>query len=256
MLSCGARTKPLLVAGSTCFGSRFDLREAAVTEEMMNRLACRAYMYELLHVIFGAVPDQDGLDRLRSEETFQVLGYYAALQSDPVRADVFDACCKLFENPAGADCGEDAVAVLESSFTRLFMVPGAEYVHPWESPYVGKEVTIFQESTLDVRKRYAAFGFQVEGVHHFPDDHVATMMHFLGALSSRAFGAYGEGDEGRVREILAAQADFLDAHLTYWRPKFLEALDHHDLLGFYVGCARVMDAFLIDDREFLRGYLR
>ena len=213
-------------------------------------------MYELFHVVFGAVPDQDVLARLRSDETAQVLDYYADAQSDRGCSQAFESCRALFEQPAGPDCVEDCAEVLKSSFTRLFMVPGAEYVHPWESPYVGKEVTIFQESTLYVRRRYAAFGFQVEGIRHFPDDHIATMMHFLGALSSNAFQAYSEGDEGRVREIMTAQADFLDSHLTYWRPRFLEALDQRDLLGFYVGCAKAMDVFLTEDREFLKGYLR
>ena len=57
---------------------------------------------------------------------------------------------------------------MEVAFNKLFMVPGGSYAYPWESPYLGKDATLFKESTLDVRERYAKYGFEAEMKGHFP----------------------------------------------------------------------------------------
>lgn len=237
-----------------------------MTEETMNRLAYRAYLYELFHIVFGAVPSAEEIDCLRSETTAETLMFYADRQSEPTRREAFSACMSAFSDIVVDDCRDtDAhcegktqycVESLKSSYTRLFLVPGQDYVHPWESPYVGKEVTLFQESTLDVRGRYAAFGFRAEGFKHFPEDHIAMMLHFMGALSSRVFEAYSNHEDAKACDLMRAQSDFISVHLTYWRPKFLDDLYEKDSLGFYAVCGRALDAFLQDDFHFLECYLR
>ena len=77
------------------------------------------------------------------------------------------------------------IEALASDYAKLFQVPGASYVHPWESPYVGKESMVFQESTLDVRSFYHEAGFKLRAEKHFPDDHIAAMMDYLGRTSAR-----------------------------------------------------------------------
>jgi len=181
-------------------------------------------------------------------------GEAACAEGEPA-TDPYTGCWRTLEEVSRGNDPAGTLEALVSSYTRLFMVPGDEYVHPWESPYRGKEVMLFQESTLDVRERYRAFGFEAEGYRHFPEDHIAMMMHFLGALGSEAYTAHEGHDHERLMEILEAQRSFIDEHLTYWRPRFVEALELRDSLGFYLMFARTLDAFLADDRAFLREVL-
>lgn len=76
---------------------------------------------------------------------------------------------------------------MKVAFNKLFMVPGGSYVYPWESPYLGKDATLFKESTLDVRERYAKYGFEAEMKGHFPEDHIAMMMQFLACLADESY---------------------------------------------------------------------
>ena len=95
------------------------------------------------------------------------------------------------------------MASLKASFTRLFLVPGASFVHPWESPYIGKEVMLFQESTLDVRHRYAAYGFAAAEFGHFPEDHVSMMLDFLGNGDERYHAAHN-GILAAIEQVIAS----------------------------------------------------
>ncbi len=99
-------------------------------------------------------------------------------------------------------------------------MPGAYYVHPWESPYVGKESMVFQESTLDVRSFYHAAGFKLRAEKRFPDDHIAATMDYLGRSSQRAYEAFADGRDDEARRTLAAQGQFVDRHLLKWVDQF------------------------------------
>ena len=139
---------------------------------------------------------------------------------------------------------------LKSDFTRLFLVPGGAYVHPWESPYIGKETMLFQESTLDVRHRYREHGFAAVEFGHFPEDHVSMMLDFLAHLSSRAFDAFGDGDDAQVAHVLSAQEDFMRAHLLNWLPDFRGKLHAADEAGTFARMADALQAFLEVDARF------
>ncbi|WP_449138674.1 TorD/DmsD family molecular chaperone, partial [Slackia sp.] len=155
-------------------------------ERIGMALADRAYIYRLFHVALGAEPNAEELDVLASEQTRAVFGRLAesdvanakrlatwdeGLKVDSMCSDALtrmvELCAVLGERQANDSAYADAMKV---AFNKLFMVPGGSYVYPWESPYLGKDATLFKESTLDVRERYAKYGFEAEMKGHFPED--------------------------------------------------------------------------------------
>ena len=127
-------------------------------------------------------------------------------------------------------------------------MPGEHYVHPWESPYTGKESVVFQESTLDVRSFYHAAGFKLRAEKRFPDDHIAAMMDYLGALSQRAYEAFADGRDDEAARTLATQRQFVDRHLLNWVDQFAAKVIEHDAQGCYGVLAGGMAAFAALDR--------
>jgi len=226
-----------------------------MTEELTQRLAYRTYLYELLHVIFGSMPTVEVMETLTGSTTLEVLSYYAEAQqyeqNDEFEHNPFLLCKRTLEEFLKQPDEDEVARELASSFTQLFMVPGDGYVHPWESPYRGKEAMLFQESTLDVRYRYKEFGFEADHHKRFPEDHIAMMLHFLGALSAEAYDAHVQRDDERLHTVLDAQGSFIEEHLTRWRSRFVEEIALKDSLGFYLAFARSLDVFVVEDMDFI-----
>lgn len=244
--------------------------EEQAVETFAMRLANRAYLYRILHIAFGAEPSEEELEVLGSGQTGEALRFLAQTDEAARVRIAFDTSEGTREEPAAealeraaglaADLGAkahdaEAVSALKDCYTRLLVVPGPGFVYPWESPYIGQETMIFQESTLDVRARFKAQGYQAVLHHHFPEDHISMMLDFLAHLSTRAFEAYGDGDDARARKTLKAQVEFIEAHLGEWVSEFAREVRKKDVLGAYATLADALSVFLEIDRLFVRGAL-
>ena len=230
-------------------------------------LARRTYLYRLFHVVFGSRPTGEGVAKVLGGETPALLGSVG----EALARDGFADLAGRTLGPSGrslAACAEDArawaeraqgetadperaqalAARMRASYDRLFQVPGEHYVHPWESPYTGKESVVFQESTLDVRSFYHAAGFKLRAEKRFPDDHIAAMMDYLGALSQRAYEAFADGRDDEAARTLATQRQFVDRHLLNWVDQFAAKVIEHDAQGCYGVLAGGMAAFAALDR--------
>ena len=260
-------------------------------EEIGMRLANRAYLYRIFHIVFGTEPSSEELSVLSAQETIEALKYLSAveqkaplsfeteLQKNGQETSVSAASAPAPSMPASkatapkpapdtlsdvtalfASLGEktddaDYIDTLKSNFTRLFLVPSKSYVYPWESPYVGREMLLFQESTLDVRNRYREHGFAAVEFGHFPEDHISMMLDFLAHLSTRLFDAFCDGKDEDVRWILSSQESFLAEHIMNWISLFQESLNEKDNLGFYSQSGEALRVFLEIDRLFLKDAL-
>jgi len=240
--------------------------EEQLIEALGMRLANRAYIYRILHIVFGAEPSRDELVTLGAQETIDAFRYLSE-EEQASRTFIEIAVKEDVETISGARSLTDALALLnslrekiddadfvealKSEFTKLFIIPGSSYVHLWESPYIGKEKMLFQESTLDVRHRYREHGIEALEFGHFPEDHLSMMFDFLAILSARVFDAFSDGDDEEFKRILASQGDFIAAHLTLWLPKFHKDLYKKDKRGIYNQFAEVLRAFLEVDKLFI-----
>lgn len=229
-------------------------------EAMGMRLANRAYLYRLFHIAFGAEPSKEMLAALCSRESVEALRYFgstdeaAHMREDGTGrslAEVLDSIADALAECAGKEEDPDYVESMKSAFTRLFLVPGSSYVYVWESPYIGKETMLFQESTLDVRRRYAEYGFTAVEFGHFPEDHLSMMLDFLAHLSSTAYDVFGDGGDEELFRILSSQQEFVSEHIVNWLPAFRERLDEKDVSGMYSDLAEALYTFLQVDSSFM-----
>lgn len=230
-----------------------EARGRNVEEHMIEvrgmRLANRAYLYRIFHIVFGAIPSDEEMNTLASQTTIDAFEY---LSSEVSSSEVLLQTVALLASLPEQASDPDYVESRKSDFTRLFLVPGSSYVYPWESPYVGKELMLFQESTLDVRSRYGEYGFAAVEYRHFPEDHLSMMLDFLAHLSTRAFDAFDDGRDEEVAKILSSQKDFIATHLTNWIGDFEEEVSKKDEAGFYNQLTAALCVFLDADSRFLQ----
>jgi TorA maturation chaperone TorD len=244
--------------------------EEQMIETVGMRLANRAYLYGIFHIVFGAEPSNDEMNALTAQTTIDAFRYLSdtdhasracletGVRENTQETSAIEILSHMAEFLASLGKKMDDAEYLESlrsDFTRLFLVPGNSYVYPWESPYVGKEMMLFQESTLDVRRRYREYGFAAMEYGHFPEDHLSMMLDFLAHLSSRAFDAFGDGDDRNVKRILSSQKEFIVTHFINWLSDFYNDLSKKDVMGVYCQFADALRAFLETDRIFVEDTL-
>lgn len=218
-------------------------------------LARRAYLYDLLHSVFGGDCSPDFVAKLfgpQAREMFSceataLSGGDLALDGERVLAKMdrsLDGCARevLACYDGHRDLTSDAVAALasemEGDYAKLFQIPGDCYVHMWESPYVGTEQTLFQCSTLDVRAAYHAAGLKLQAEKQFPDDHIAAMLGYLSCMGSRAYEAYADGCDSECRKALLGSKAFLEAHVLTWVNAFAQKVIERDARGLYAAFAQ------------------
>ena len=213
-------------------------------QKMGLRLARRAYVYNLMHVIFGVEPDCEILERAFNEQTVDTLD---ALEKEC--ADRVDDCAQCCHNACIAvrkiiDLeSRELVDEFQDDYSKLFVAPGDTYVRQWESSYIGKEGMVFQDSTLDVRSFYHDAGLKLVAEKRFPDDHLAAMMDYLGRLSERAYDEFADGDDKAVLVTLDVQTRFLHCHVLTWVDAFASKVVECDERGRYAAFAGLLAAF-------------
>lgn len=178
-------------------------------------LANRSYIYTYLWRAFAADPDEALLAAIASDEALEECLLFAG---EGTRA--------ASEQRALADlaAAPDTLEVIKGDYTKLFIGPGKLPAPPWESVYVAGEDLLFQPSTLEVRDAYRKAGYQATGYPHEADDHLATELGFMEALSKDSQAAYDAGDSAKLRLLLSQQTMFLAQHLNVWLPQFVERL--------------------------------
>lgn len=226
-------------------------------------LARRAYLYSLFHAVFGGEPKLDAMEKVYGDQTVGVLEALrdevsSCGDSELAARSLGDGGPRLDEavnaslscvEMISASMGAWIVEELKSDFARLFVVPDVSYVHLWESPYTGKDGMVFQESTLDVRSFYHAAGFKLQAEKHFPDDHIAAMMDYLGRMAQRAYEAYADGDDAAAADALDVQRRFVEGHVLTWADDFAAKVAQFDGRGCYAALAYGMAAFARFDYE-------
>ena len=218
-------------------------------------LARRAYLYSILHAVFGGDCSPDFATNLFGAQTREMLaGEVAALSDEDLPIDAAHipgkmdcslddcakgalTCCDEHLDPS-SDAAVALASEMEGDYAKLFQIPGEQYVHLWESPYVGTEQTLFQCSTLDVRAAYHAAGLKLQAEKQFPDDHIAAMLEYLSFMGSRAYEAYADGHDSKCRNALRDSKAFLEAHVLTWVNAFAQKVIEKDDRGLYAAFAQ------------------
>lgn len=233
-------------------------------EALGLKLAQRAYLYGAFHLVFSGEPTEESARSMFAEQTREALAFAAALMGrdglEAVAGRSLVAGAPTLgllaqEGPQCVDAGAERlnddgfVEELRSDYTRLLRVPGESYVYPWESPYLGQEAMMFQESTVDVRSYYHDAGLELAAEKHFPDDHIAAMMDYLHHQGLASYEAFADGDDAEAANLLAVQLEFLQRHVLTWVDDFAAKMLTNDARGYYGSLAGAMAAFTRADAE-------
>ena len=197
-----------------------------------QRLQARqAVAYHFLGRCFHAPPSAAWLEALARDRLFQAWPMPTGDEDTAAGLALLAAYCERWD-PAQLDA-------LTWDFNRLFVGPGEMLAPPWESVHRSKTKLTFQESTLQVRALYEAFGVHAPALHREPDDHLALELAFLATLSERAVEASDRGDDDQLEGCLRAQQAFLRDHLLAWAPACLALVETHAETDYYRGAARL-----------------
>lgn len=229
-------------------------------EELEKRigmdLACRAYLYDLLHEVFGGDCSSDSIARYFGKQTREMIAHEAVALSDCSReannrrivgngARTLEQCAEAalayIDSRQGAvhESPSEYAAEMKSDYAKLFQIPCDSYVSSWESPYVGTEQTLFQCGTLNVRAAYHAAGLKLQAERHFPDDHIAAMMEYLAYMGTRAYDCFADGRDAECARALRTSKDFLTSHVLTWIDAFANNVIEKDTRGYYAAFAQV-----------------
>jgi TorA maturation chaperone TorD len=217
-------------------------------------LAGRAGVYRILQNLLGNEPSEETLQQLGNAATHEVLSLFVTEEGEYGQAlDVL-----LAEAAVCRSGGSEAIEQLSNGFTALFVGPGKVEADPWESFYLSRDNTLFQSTTLEVRKAYVAQGLLPQAYPNVADDHVALELDFMARLAERLEDAFEANDSHVAVECLFASESFIGEHLINWIPAFAEALKKARHSYFYREVGNVLAAFLPVDLQVLgevRGVL-
>lgn len=215
-------------------------------------LANRHYLYGLLQRIFGNEPSSQLIEAATSDHSRDALRLW--LNED--ESDFSDYLSLLSD--VGVDFAKDREKVmdqLKSEYTYLFIGPNKLPAPPWESVYLSEERTIFQESTLKVRRAYLEYQFLPSNYPHEADDHLAMELDFMVHLSKMAFECFEEENYEEVKKILTSQKKFLKEHLLLWIKDFAQAIQNSKTHYFYPPVASLTEKILFSDDAVLQDVL-
>jgi TorA maturation chaperone TorD len=250
------------------------------SEAVDVRLAARQCMYSLLHHLFGTEPTKELLELAVSENIRLVIALYQDQIPDDDAESSFPACLDRLEKNLQQREAATLDAVGEE-YMRLMVGPRALVAPPWESVYVGRDGTLFQDVTLQVRETYRKQGLLPEHYPHEADDHLALELHYMehmAGLSMEAADAEGEADaavsegaksaegaddaggavetEGSEYALLKDQLDFLNDHLLRWVDEFAKGIQRSKTHYLYPQAALFLAEFLHQDAAYLNGALQ
>jgi TorA maturation chaperone TorD len=190
----------------------------------------------LLGRLLYSVPDREWYQLLLDEGVFAELPFGEG-QPD-VEAGL--ALVQSWQRTAGSPLSAQAFSELQADYTRLFAGPGKLLAAPWESVYFSEERLLFQAQTLDVRAWYHRYGLEVAVGRQEPDDHIGLELAFLSHLAGLTVHAFKSPNSHTPASLLAAQRDFLQAHLLCWGPAWCQQVEAHARTDFYRGLARML----------------
>lgn len=137
-------------------------------------------------------------------------------------------------------------------YESLFRVPGANYVHPFESVYrqqgapqkkVAKAVLLGPE-TMEVARIYQEEGLQPREDFAGLPDYLGVELEFAAFLSRKCAVALERGEQEKAKSCNAKRTAFLTEHLLQWSGKCLAGMKQNASTPLYVVLASLIECFL------------
>ena len=203
-------------------------------------LPARGPVYQLLRTPFAVEPDEAFIRAVAMPSTATVLDAFWDAVGDPFAAPGRAAMTAWQRTADGLLADEEALHQVAGAFCPLFVGPGPVDAPPWESVYGNGDQTLFQASTLAVRRAYVAHQLIPRTYPHEADDSLTLELDFLAALGERMAEAWERGETEKALSAARSSAQFLD-----------EQLAKASRGRFYREAATVIETFAAADRSLL-----
>jgi len=219
-------------------------------------LANRHYVYELLQHIFGHEPGKELLEIITNKHTQEALELLLDEGNNDLNA--YLAFLEELQQAISVDV-EATLDKLKNEYTCLMIGPNKLPAPPWESVYLSKERTIFQESTLKVRQAYLKYQFLPANYPHEADDHIALELDFMAHLAKLSLERFEEENIEEAKRLLSDQKAFLEKHLLVWIGDYAKEIQLSKTHYFYPQTAELteqvlkIDAAVLDELISLLG---
>lgn len=213
-------------------------------------LSNRHYLYKLLHRVFADEPNSELIEIVTSDHTQEAL--QLVLEDDDTRFAPYFELFGQLKSAISKDAA-DVLDKLKGEYTKLLIGPGTLPAPPWESVYISKENTLFQESTLKVRRAYLEYNFLPANYPREADDHIALELDFMAHLADLAQESFQVDKLEETKKVLFDQQKFLKEHLLVWIGDFAQKIQESKSHYFYPQMAALtdkalqLDAFVIEE---------
>ena len=205
--------------------------------EIKEILETRRTFYAFLFQMYVEAPNRTFVDDLVNERF-----HFEELTSLDVNEDLaegFRLLNEFMEKSKGKEV--DALhEALVDEYTRLFIGPFRLPVQPYEAWWVSGH--LLGEPLVKVKAFYRKAGIAKSREYKEPEDHIAFELKFMQHLCEE--GAAADTQE-RVKDCIALQREFLDAHILKWVPAFCDALYAYERTDFYKGIAKLTKGFIL-----------
>jgi TorA maturation chaperone TorD len=147
--------------------------------------------------------------------------------------------------------GKDGNRIIQE-FHNLFLVPGSQYVTPYESCYREKRMKkgkparglLMGKATRAVIKFYRENGLEVSKEFKDLPDHIVLELHLMGVLCQQEKKAWEAEDCPGAIESLKKERQFLNDHLIHWIPDLCEEIGENSTVPLYQGIAEITCEFI------------
>ncbi len=147
----------------------------------------------------------------------------------------------------------NAKTLLEQELNPDFVNISILHLIPYETFYTREDQKIETGGANPVTDIYSAFNFMVdyEAGRIVSADHIGVELEFMHHLVEAEIKALNDSDDEAVKEIRAAQREFLNKHLLKWAPIYLLNAKYESRTPLYFDIADMTMEFILSDNEYL-----
>jgi len=213
----------------------------------------RQLLYAYLASAFSEPPCEDSLNALRQQP-------------------FIDAAKVLFREAESSVMREDRLASaastegLESArqeFANLFIVPGPQYVTPYESVFrdtrevAGEPVKglLMGQPAMDVMQWYRLAALEIAEEYEELPDHIGLELNYLSELCAKEVEFAAEGNTSKLSRAREMQRDFLAGHVVLWVDDLCEKIHQKTRLPYFRMVASMASEVARRDLTTLEGLL-
>lgn len=218
--------------------------------DLIALLYGRDYAYDILRRFLIEEPTQEYLKIFLQQNLEQ---FPFAQDCDGILEGIEDI--KIYVKKYDVLHNQNHFEQLHWDYTRMTIGPFELPVPPWESIYVQKEPMLFQSCTINVRKTYEKFGFEMAKQNVEAEDHIGLELDFIYRLNQLTLDSAKAEHLQEIDYLLRAQEQFLHEHLLKFAPEFCEKMISNAETQFYQGIAKILLHYLTMDSVVLQELL-